>query len=841
MLMLISFGGLNVSFASLVTPNSRHFTLFNTLEDTIKTSSDTELKSKVQCDARDSMPFDILGQKLRLYGNAKVKYEDVDVKAGYIEFDLGNNMVIAAGEKDSAGNIINKPELMDESGTISGDSIFYNTKTKKGLIKFLRTEQGGGFITTDVAKKDSNDVSYIKNGSYTTCNLEHPHFFIRMTKMKIIPNDKIVTGPAYLVIGDIPTPLAIPFGFFPNKKGRSSGIIIPAYGQSPGLGYYLKDGGYYFGLNDHYDLALKADVYSRGSWGLKALSNYNVRYKYSGNFALGYSTFKTSEKEFPDYSVRHDFNVRWSHRQDQKANPSVRFSSDVNILSSNYNKFNSNNTNDYLSNTFQSNIAWGKSWKRANLSTNLRHSQNTITHKMDMSLPQVAYSVNRFNPTKLFEKEGVIKSRWYDKIGVSYTADFENRISIRDTNIFKPTTNLMDSLQLGIKHTVPLSASYSNRFFSFSPQANFTSLWYFDKISKTYDAGDTLRTDTIKEFKTANFYTISLVTTSKLYGFYTFKNARVKAIRHVITPTVSFNYRPDFGAASLHYYETIYPNNSSTPLTYSIFQNGLYGSPPAGKVAGISFGLDNNLEMKVRPGKKDTATTDKKIVLIESFSINSSYNYAAEVFALAPFNIAARTRLYKNLISISGGALVDPYKIDHTGFRYNHYMMEDGVLGRLTSAQVSLTANLQSKTKKDDAMSKEKAKNDKVYEQQYNYAITHPEYYVDFNVPWNLNIGYNLRYDKPGIVETVTQSATFSGDVKVTDKWKVGFSSGWDLEKHDFTYTSLNVYRDLHCWEMTFNWVPFGFRKSYTININVKSSVLQDLKLSRKRDWYDYN
>ena len=851
MVVLISLAGLNVTAAARVTGFLTLFTSFNA-PDSQKVSVSDDLKSKVQYSARDSVRFDVSLQVVYLFGDAKVIYDDVNMKAGFIMIDIGKNMVIAAGEKDSSGKIINKPELVNEDGTNSADTIRYNTKTKKGLIKLLSTEQNGGFVTGDIGKRDSNGVSYFKNGRYTTCDLEHPHYYFFMSKMKVIPDNppkqsgKIVTGPAYLVIGDVPTPLGIPFGYFPNHKGRSSGILIPSYGESPGLGYYLKDGGFYFGKSDKYDLALKGDIYSRGSWAARALSNYNWRYHYTGNFLLGYSIFKTSEKEFPDYSEKHDFNLKWRHTQDPKSNPSVRFSADVNVLSSNYNKFNSYNPNDYLANSFQSNIAWAKTWRYFNLSSNLRHSQNTLTHNVDLSLPQVAFSMNRIYPTKFFKKDGVIKSKWYDKIGVSYSSDFENRLHIKDTNIFSPNSKLGDSLQYGIRHNIPISASYSTRFFNFSPQANFTSLWYLRQTDKYYTSsssgGDSLVTNNyVQKFGMANYYNFSLSTTTKIYGFYIFRNSKVKAIRHVITPSLALNYRPDFGLPSYGYYQYAQPHFSNNPTLYSVFEQGIYGSPPSGKVAGISFGFDNNLEMKVRPSAKDTSGEDKKIVLIESFSINSGYNYAAKDFNLSPFNINARTRVFKNLISINGNAIVDPYKIDETGFRYDHYTWEDGKPGRLTSANLSLTASFRSKNKTDNTASKEKSKLDKNYEQEYHYALTHPEYYVDFNVPWSLNVSYNLRYNKPGITEDITQSATFSGDVSLTKKWKIGFNSGWDLVKHNFTYTAVNIYRDLHCWEMTFNWIPFGFRKSYTININVKSSVLQDLKLTRKRDWYDYN
>ncbi|MEW6468278.1 MAG: putative LPS assembly protein LptD [Bacteroidota bacterium] len=803
-------------------------------DSTAQKVSKNVLDSRVDYDALDSIRMDVFNQVVYLFNQAEVSYEDVNLKAGYIVLDMENSIVLAAGRRDSAGRIVQKPELKQGEQMTEADTIIYNFKTKRGLMKYIQTVQGEGYITASVAKKDSNDIYYIKNGKYTTCDADHPHFHIEMTKMKVIPDDKIVTGPAYLVIADVPTPLAVPFGYFPNKKGRSSGILIPAYGESPSLGYFLKDGGYYFGKNDFIDLAVRGDIYSRGSWAVKTNSNYNKRYRFSGDLSLGYSKFKESEKEFPDYSEKSDFFVRWTHNQDPRSNPTVRFSANVNALSSNYNKFNSYSANDYLSNTFQSNIAWSKSWKYFNLSANLRHSQNTLSHKVDLSLPQVALSMNRIYPTKLWKKEGVIKERQIDKLGLSYLMDFENRVSVLDSNLF--SESIKDSLNYGIRHSIPVSWSIIPKKLplTFTSALNLSSAWYFSSIRKHYDAdAGQVVTDTVKGFSMANQYSASLTLTTKLYGFYSFKKAKVKAIRHVMTPSIAFSYRPDFGDKE-HGYESYTIPSSSVPQVYSIYQNGIYGFPPTGESQSLGFNINNNLEMKLRPSEQDTSGKDRKVTLIESFGLSSSYNFAAPSFNLAVFNLFLRTKLFQKLdISLNG--TLDPYKINDLGNRYDRFMWEDGKIGRLTSATASFSTNLRS-TKAD-----QKKESDRASEEELRYINEHPDYYVDFNVPWNLYVSYNLRYSRPGFASEVTQSLTFSGDLSVTKKWKLGFNSGWDFVANDFTYTSVNIYRDLHCWEMSFNWVPFGFRKSYTLNINVKSSVLQDLKLSRKRDWYDYN
>lgn len=816
----------------------------NTPSDTIKNdtakttvSSDNGLKSKVHYQANDSIVSDITQKKMFLYGNAFVEYEDVELEAGFIEIDYAENVVRAAGVLDSSGKkTINKPVLKQGEESYDADSMAYNFVTKKAWIKKINTQSGDAFIHANVAKKDSNDVYYIKNGKYTTCDLEHPHYYIGMTKLKVIPDDKIVTGPAWLVIADIPTPLAIPFGFFPNKKGRASGVLLPEYGESANLGFFLKNGGYYFGISDYFDLALTGDIYSKGSFGVKTAANYVKRYKYDGDLDIGYSRFKEGEREFPDFALREDFSVRWTHTQDPKRNPSMRFSSNVNVVTSDYNKLNTYNPNDYLSNTFQSNVSWSKSWKRSNFSTNLRHSQNTLQRTVDLSLPEMAYSLNRLYPATWFtKKDGVVKNKWYDKIGISYSANAKNTISTYDSLLFKE--NSLDKLRYGVKHSVPVSTSINAKYFNITPSVSGNSYMYLQTINKRYDtANDSLITDTIQGFKEAHDFSASVNVSTRLYGMYQYRRGKVKAIRHVLNPTVGISYRPDYSESKYNYFQSVQTDSSGTIQQYNIFQNGIYGSPSGGKSGLLNFGLNNTLEAKLKPSKKDTSGTDRKVMLIEAFSISSAYNLAVDSFNWSPISLGGRTTLFKKL-TINASASLDPYKLDYgTGKRIkDRYEIENNRLGRLTSANVSVGTTLRSKQKKEEK------KTTRASEDELEYIRTHPEYYVDFDVPWTLNVSYNLLYSKPIATETITQTLRFSGDVNVTKKWKIGFDSGYDFIKKDISYTSLNIYRDLHCWEMKVNWVPFGQQKRYSIDINVKSPTLSDLKLSRKRDWYDYN
>ena len=812
-------------------------------------SSNSGLKSKVAYTCTDSIRFDVNNQKAFLFNNAKVNYEDTQLEAYYIEIDMANDIVFAQGALDSsgksvldsAGNPIGRPVFADGGKSFDAKEITYNFKTRKGKIKDVTTEEGEGFIHANDAKKDSSNVYYIRNGRYTTCNNTDPHFYIKASKLKIIPDDKIITGPANLVIAGLPTPLALPFGIFPNNRNRTSGILIPTYGESE-LGFFLKDGGYYFGISDYFDLALRGDIYSRGSYAVKTNSKYSKRYRYNGNLGIKYAQIKISEKEFQDYRVSNDFFVRWLHSQDPKSNPTSRFSANVNAGSSTYQTYNSNTANEYLSNTFQSNIAWNKSWqgKPFNFSMSANHSQNTINKTMDITLPEAAFSVARQYPFR--KKVPIGKPKLHEKIGISGTLSAKNQVSTYDTLLFDE--NAMDRFRNGLKATIPISTSTNVGPVIITPSASANGYGYFQTTKKYFDYSDsTLVTDTLRSFASAYDWNAAVSASTKLYGMFLFKRGNVKAIRHVLTPSASFSYRPDFSQEKYNYYHYVQTNIAGDSALYSIFQNALYGSPASGKSGFINLGLNNNLEMKLRPSKKDTTGEDRKVVLIENLSITSAYNLAAKEFNWSNTNISGRTKLFK-VVDITFNTILDPYAFDSAlnkrieRFEYNVTRRP----ARLTSASLSVSTSLRSITDKAEGKRRQaEVKGIQQNKDELNYIMMHPDYYVDFNVPWNLALHYNVVYAKPALADTVIQSFTFSGDLSITEKWKLGFRSGYDFINKDFTFTSVDIYRDLHCWEMRFNWIPFGFRKSYMLTVAVKASVLQDLKLSRKRDWYDYN
>lgn len=789
---------------------------------------DDAIQSRIRYSAQDSMRFDLTQQKVFLFGNAEIYYENITLKAYYIEIDWNSKILSAQGGKDSLGNDIGTPVFTEADKSFSSEVIRYNFETKRGMISSVRTSEGEGFLHGAIVKKQENNDFYVKHGRYTTCDLDHPHYFLAANRIKVIQNKKIITGPAYLVIEDVPTPLAIPFGMFPNKKGRSSGILMPSYGESPRLGFFLRDGGYYLGLSDHFDIALRGDIYTLGSWGVKGATAYAWRYRFNGNLQYSYSNTRFSEPELPDFSINKDFFIRWYHAQDPKAKPNTRFTANVNAGSSTYYRNNLSSSQNYLTNTFQSAISYSKIWTGSNLSFNLRHSQNTLTREVDLTLPEIAYSLNRFYPFK--KTRTVIQPKWYDNIGLSYQSNFQNQVKTHDSLLFRQ--DVFESFRYGIRHNLPISTSFRLfNHFSFTPSVNIASRWYTQTIERRWDDEQLLViTDTVHGFRTANDFSVNGALNTRVYGMYNFRGGG--ALRHVVTPQISFTYRPDFSEPFWGAYKSVQTDEAGNLLTYSIFEQGIFGGPAAGRQQMVSFNLDNNVEMKVR-SSNDTITGFRKIKIMESLSMATSYNFAADSLNLSNISINGRTTIIER-INLTFGTVIDPYAIGPTGARINTFEInQNDRIGRLTSANLSVGFNFAGGQSRAHIT-------DRGTEEELQMINQNPGAYVDFNIPWSFSANYNIYYAKPGILEpTITQTLSFNGDFLLTPKWKIGFNSGYDFENKDFTYSSVNIYRDLHCWEMKFNWIPFGFHQSYNFQINVKSPVLQDLKLIRRRDWYD--
>ncbi len=786
-------------------------------------SSKNTFKDKIIKNAKDSINIDIINEKIHLYGNAEIEYGKIKINAGYIEIDWKTNIITAKPTTDSLGNYVEKPFFQENNDSFQANDIRYNFKTKKGIIKKINTKEGEGYILGEKVKKTEEDVFYLKKGDYTTCDAEKPHFSIRANKIKVIPGEKIITGPAHLRLFNFPTPLFLPFGYFPNNQEKSSGLIIPSYGESVNLGFFLKEGGYYFTLSDMMDLSIKGDLYSKGSWGLKSLMRYKKRYTFSGNLNLSYGNMINSEKGFSDYSIKKDFFIRWNHNQDPKAHPSIQFSANVNAGSSTYHRNNSFNSNEYLSNTFQSSINLSKRWNGTpfTLSANLRHNQNTQTKIVNLSLPDISFNMNRIFPFKTLGKKG--KKYWYHKIGVSYSSNIKNDISIADSLLF--SNKSLRSFRNGIRHTIPISTSMKIlKHFTFSPRINFTERWYSNQIKKNWSFEDSLiTTDTINKFTRAGEYNISSSINTKIYGMLAFKKGKIKAIRHVINPNLSFSYKPDFSNQKYGYYQNVQSTINGDSQEYSIMQNGVFGSPSKGKQGNIIFNISNILEAKVNT-KNDTVNKVKKIKILENLNIGSSYNLFADSLKFNDININART-LFLDIIDLNFSSRFDPYITNEsqTNNLNEFEILTNGRLARFTNANATIGLALSNKSFLKDIENKKTSKNH-----------------------WNLNMNYSIFYNKgyrSSLYSDTIQSLNFSGNLKINDKWKFSFQSGYDFDTRKLTYSSINIYRDLHCWEMTLNLIPIGYHKSYTFTIRVKASVLQDLKLERKKDWIntDFN
>ncbi len=799
--------------------------------DTVKISKNA-LKSKVVYSARDSIRLEVENQKVYLYGDAHVTYEDTKMDAEQIILDTKNNFVSAKGILDSTGKRIGDPKFSDGGQEFSSRGMSYNFETKKGKIKEVITKEGDGILHGEQVKRDSSNNFFVQHGKYTTCDLEHPHFYISASKVRVIPNDKIITGPAYLVIADIPTPLMLPFGFFPNKKGQKSGILMPTYGESQNQGFFLTDGGYYFGINDKMNLSIRGDIFSKGTWGAKAQSNYAKRYKYNGNVNLSYANQKFGEKYLENYSSLQNFRINWTHSQDAKARPDRRFSASVNAGSSGFGRYQNTTSRQYLQNELNSSITFNKNWigKPYNFSSSINHNQNTLTKSISIKLPDLNFSVARILPFQNMEaKKG---TKWLKTLGFSYNTNLRNQLDSYDSLFFKKGVDMGAQLKNGMHHSIPVSTSIKLfNYFNVNPSFTYNENWYLQTIRKSYNYNESgvgvLKIDTVKRFQTSRDYAFSTNLTTTLFGMYQLKQGKLKAVRHVLTPTIGYAYVPGLGKK---YYGPWGFNG--TKSTYTIYDGTLFGGANTNESSAINFGLTNNLEMKIK-SSKDTVSGFKKIGIFDNLSAFSSYNMIADSFKLSPFNLNMRTRLFQN-VDLNVSSTLDPYRLDSLGVRRKEYVWkEKNSIGRFTNTNAALSFSLKSKDKISAKKEPENTNN------PGKIPGTLEEDYIDFSIPWSLNVSYNLSYFKPALVKTIIQTLSFYGDLSITQNWKVSINSGYDFNTKKLSYTSVNLHRDLHCWEMHLNLVPFGPRRSYSFEMRVKSSVLSDLKIPRKQDWYD--
>lgn len=795
-----------------------------------KKSKDTGLDSPVKYHARDSIRFSVDLKKVYLYGDAQINFEDIELKADYIEIDQETKEVYAIGVADSTGKVTGKPKFKSGEQEFIAENMRYNFNTKKGRITEVVTQEGDGNLRGTTVKKLESGAYYIRKGGYTTCDADHPHYIIAANKLKVIPNDKVVSGPAFLMFEGVYTPLVVPFGWFPNQSGRTSGIIFPEYGDSPGQGFFFRNMGYYFNLGDRIDLQVTGDIYTEGSYGLRLASNYNVRYRFNGQVEATHNSLRSGDPDFPDFAVTNNFFFRWRHTQDPKARPSTTFTANVNAGSAtNFTNGLRVNPNDFLTNTFQSSIAFSKRWIGTPFSfnTQLMHQQNTNTRNVSVTFPDIAFNMTRIFP--FARRNAVGKQRWYEKIGVSYAFNARNQVSTIDSTFFSRST--LQQMRNGISHGVQTNTSFRVlKHFTVAPSVNYTERWFFQSVKRGWDnETQTSFIDTTSGFFSNRDLNANVNMTTQIYGLLQFKKGAVRGVRHVLTPTLGYNFRPRMGKEEYGYYG---PGGSL--VSYNPDQLSIFGMAPNFSTGAVTFNLNNNLEMKVK-SKKDTVSGMKKVKLLEAFNVSTAYNLFADSLNLQDIRLDGRTTILERL-NINFGASFTPYAQDSaTGRKMNRWLFEEtGQLTRLVNAFLQMSFNLNSKSRQQPLESERGTPEELMMVNAMRGA------YVDFNVPWNIMVSYNLSVTKAIREDLITNNFNVNGDINITPKWKVGFSTGYDFHRKEVSQTSLSIYRDLHCWDFSLNWIPFGTIQSWSFDLKVKSAMLQDLKLSRRKDYFDY-
>ncbi|WP_298370473.1 putative LPS assembly protein LptD [uncultured Lutibacter sp.] len=804
------------------------------------------LEGIVEHSADSLIRQDVLNNKIILYKNAHIKYKDIDLTAGYIEINNNTNTVIAKGIKDSVGEYSQLPLFKQGDQESTQDTISFNFKSEKAKIWNLRTEQQGIIILGEQSKKHNDSVIFIKNIRLTSSDKKNPDYYIRIPKAKFIKDKKLVAGTSQLVLADVPTPVILPFAYIPLTKGRTSGFLMPTWGDNNSQGFFLQNGGYYFVINDNFDLAVLGDIYSNGSWGLRAESSYKKRYKFSGNFDVRYENLSSSLKGFDDYSKTTNYNIRWSHSQDAKASPNSRFSASVNLGSSQYFKQSNNeiNTNAFLNNTMNSSISFSKTFVGTpfNMSLSATHSQNTNTQKVNMTLPSLQLNMDRIYP---FTGKGGAKNNAIQKIGLSYSMKGDNRMEVQEDFFFKK--EMFDDAKSGIQHNISMNTNMKAfKYFTISPSLTYEDVWYFDRLKKKFDDVEQgVVTDTISSFSRFNEYSTSVSLGTTFYGMFKFKKGKIEAIRHVVRPSISYSYRPDFS-----YQNDEYLNAEGEFVEYSPFENGIFGKPGTGISNSLSFAINNNLEAKLR--KKDsTDTADaKKIIILNNLNFSTSYNMAADSLKWQPVGVNAGTKLFNNKLNVNVRATLDPYALDVSGKKIDKFNFENGgSLFRLTNAGLTLNYSFSSKK---DSKSKQSAKakannSDGIFSEDLTTSnrddgpvnkdseIKETKLF-GAKIPWTMQLAYAINYTNVKREKNISSnSIMFNGDLELTPKWSVGFSSGYDINEKGFTYTNLKFSRDLDSWKLNFNWVPFGDRQTYYFFIGVKSSMLSDLKYDKRQ------
>ena len=792
-----------------------------------------------------------------LYNEANITYTDIDLKAGIIIIDYKKNTLFAKGIIDSTG-YTQRPVFKQSSQESEQDSLIYNFKSKRALIYGLKTQQGEMYTYGNKTKRVNDSTIYIRKIRFTTSDKENPDYYITTNKAKLVPGKKIIVGTSNLVLADVPTPLFLPFAYFPMSDRAVSGFLMPTFDTgSSNRGIGLQNGGYYFAINDYVDLALTGDAYSNGSWGLRINSNYNKRYRFNGNFSLNFESIINGIRGFDDFSKASNFNLRWSHNQDQKASPNSRFTASVNLGSSQFfrQSLNQFNVSQSQNNTFNSSINYSKTFVGTpfNMAVTATHQQNTNTESITMTLPSLTLNMNRIYP---FAGKGGVKKNPIQKLGFNYNMQGQYLINTTDDEFF--TSKMFETARSGVQHRTSTNTNIKAfKYFTLSPTANYEEVWQFDYIQKEYDATqNVVVTDTLRGFKSYREYNVGVSLSTNIYGTFNFKKGRLKALRHTFRPSISYSYRPDFQANHIRQVQ-----QSANPLDlqeYTIFDQGIYGAPSSGVSNSIGIALNNVLEAKVAPKDPDSDEDDEKIMILNNLNFNTSYNIAADSLRWSNVSFNAGTRLFKDKLALNINGTLDPYQVvevNGNAVRINKF--NPGIF-RLTNANITANYSISSSdfNKKDDGKKDENkngngannppdtmgaeidptTRNGRRQNANIGGGTVETDLYRA-KIPWSVNLVYAANYTnnglQPGSVGVHTLG--FSGNIELSPKWKIGYSSGYDIKNGAFSFSRFNFTRDLDSWQFNFNWVPFGANSSYTFFIGVKSSTLADLKWDKNK------
>ncbi len=839
---------------------SRQDSLATAESDTTKRSGSagSGLEDIITGKNKDSLVYDVRSRKVYIYNEGDITYQDMNLKADFMRMDMDSKEIYAYGKADTVDGVFTptRPTFTQGNSSYTMDTITYNITSAKAKIKGVATQEGDGWLVGGHVKKMKDNTINISDGKYTTCDhTDHPHFYMAMTKAKVIPGKKVITGPAYIVLEDVPLyPLMLPEGFFPISSGPKSGILMPTFGEEFSKGFFIRDLGYYFTFGDHMDLAVRGGIYTLGSWEASAQSRYLKRYKFSGSLLAQYSNIVTGEKGEPDYIKQSNFRLQWTHQQDPKANPGSTFAASVNFATSGYSKYSATNLNDILSTQTNSSISYSKSWAGTpfSLSANMAISQNSQNKTISITLPTIVFNVARFYPFK--RKEAMGKAKWYEKIAAQYSMKMTNSVSTTESEIF--TRETLDKMKNGIEHSIPISASFNLfNYINVSPSFNYTEKWYFKKQEREWNpvTNQVDYLDPEYGFWRLYNYSASLSASTTIYGTYRAKNKRkqqkLQAVRHTITPTVGFSYSPDFSDLAYGYQKVVQTDSTGRYQVYSPFSDNAYGVPTSKLSASMNFSLSQNLEIKVL-SKRDTSGI-KKVKLIDELRISGSYNFAADSMRLSNIPISFRTTLFGNF-GINLSMTLDPYKVTPEGKRINKLFFP----GRVVSTGWSFGYTFKSREDRSQPAINDINSIPPEYMNPFAdpYGTLDPvlrrqymaQSYYDFSMPWNFGFNYTVNYSisyvnngTTGYRKNVTQTVGFNGSINITPKMGLTLQGGYDIMKNELTTSSISITRDLHCWQMSFSWIPFGFHKSWSFNIGVKAASLSDLKYDKSQSMYD--